>query len=195
MTSGSPTKGGVAALERLYFPCRVRLNGADVFLLWYEDERDSFARTTDGRLLVGSSLDDLTAEAADLGVELEESRTVYDLDQLRAWCRRPIAEGIECRTFLDAWNFFDDLAGLHTAPGTEYAQLSREAAAYYDKLFWGSNLPSVTPPGERFDPSWSAAELGAVVRVFEAGLASLGAELAGGNENGEHAASADSPHR
>src|SRR5437763_4943323 len=52
----------------------------------------------------------------------------------------------------DAWNFFDDLTGLHAAPGTEYAQLSRAAAACYDKLFWGNNLPSVTPPGERLFP-------------------------------------------
>src|SRR5207253_6329176 len=31
-------RGGLGAVERLYFPCRVRPDGADVFVLWYEDE-------------------------------------------------------------------------------------------------------------------------------------------------------------
>jgi hypothetical protein len=184
-------RGRVAALARLYFPCRVRLNGADAFLLWYEDERDGFARTPDGRLLVGASLDALATSAAGLGVEWGEAYTDYDFDRVRAWCRRPTSEGFECRAFLDAWNFFDDLAGLRTAPSSEYARVSEAATACYDKLFWGSNLPSVTPPGERFDPTWSAKELEAVRRVFEAGLAYLEAELAGENEDREPSAAAD----
>ena len=171
-------------MERLYFPCRVRLNGADIFLLWYEDERDGFVRTPGGGLVVEASLDSLAAEAAELGVELAEARTEYDFDRVRSWCRGPTAEGVDCQTFLDVWNFFDDLAGLHTAPGTEYARLSRAAAACYDKLFWGSNLPSVTPPGERFDPSWSPEELAAVGQVFEAGLGCLEADLSGRNPHG-----------
>jgi hypothetical protein len=167
-------------VERLYFPCRVRLNGADAFVVWYEDERDGFVRRPDGRLLVGKSAEALAVEAGDAGMVLEpEARTEYDFDRLRAWCRRPAHEGVECPAFLNAWNFFDDLGGLHTAPTSAYARLSRAAGGCYDKLFWGNNLPSVTPPGERFDPPWSATELAAMRGVFEAGLDVLESELLG----------------
>lgn len=173
-------------MERLYFPCRVRLNGAEVFVIWYEDERDGFVRLPDGKLLVAGSWDALGVKARKVSVPLEpEARTDYDFDGLRVWCRTLTAQGVECRLFLDAWNFFDDLADLHTAPDTQYARLSRTAAGCYDKLFWGNNLPSVTPPGERLDPSWSREELAAVGRVFEAGLGCLVAELAGSTQGTE----------
>jgi hypothetical protein len=160
-------EGGLAAVERLHFPCRVRLSGADVFVIWYEDERNGIVRVPDGRLLVAASRASLAVEASEVGVAPEpEDQTNYDFDQVRAWCRRPTAEGVECSAFLDVWNFFDDLAGLHTASDTESARLSRAAVGCYDKLFWGNNLPSVTPPGEQFVPSWSPEELAAIGRMF-----------------------------
>ncbi len=165
-------------MERLYFPCRARLNGADNFVVWYEDERDGFLRLPIGSLLVASSREALTTRAKATGVRIEpETRVDYDFDGIREWCRQPIAEGVQCPVFLDIWNFFDDLAALYTLPGTKYAQLSRAAAGCYDKLFWGNNLPSVTPPGERFDPHWSQEELAAIRQVFEAGLEFLEVEL------------------
>jgi hypothetical protein len=84
---------------------------------------------------------------------------------------------VDCPVFLNAWNFFDDLAGLHDTPDTPYARLSHEAARSYDKLFWGCNLPSVTPVGEHFDPSWRPEELAEIRAVMEAGQALLAAEL------------------
>ena len=165
-------------MERLYFACRVRLNGADVFVIWYQDERDGFIRRPEGRLLTAESREALAAKATELGLLLVPDDLVeYDLDRLRAWCRRPNAEAVDCPAFLNAWNFFDDLAGLHDKPNTTYARLSREAAGSYDKLFWGNNLPSVTPPGERFYPSWAADELEGVRRVMETGLGLMEAEL------------------
>jgi hypothetical protein len=152
-------------------------------LLWYQNERDGFVCLPDGRVLVGVSLDVLTAEAAGLAITLErEEPTEYDFDRIQAWSQRPSAEGIECPVFLDAWNFFDDLGNLYAAPDSEYARLSWAAAGCYDKLFWGSNLPSVTPPGEQFIPSWSQEELAAIAQVFQAGLARLAEELAGAKQ-------------
>jgi hypothetical protein len=169
-----------AAVQRVYFPCRVRLNGANAFVLWYEDDRDGFVRSPAGRLFVAESCEVLAARAAALGVSVEpEAGAEYDFDRIREWCRRPTVAGIDCPAFLAAWNFFDDLAGLHTAPSTEYALLSRSASECYDKLFWGTNLPSVTPPGERFHPAWSSEELAAIGRVFAVGVELLEAEFAG----------------
>jgi hypothetical protein len=103
----------------------------------------------------------------------------YDFDRIRAWCGAPDAAGVDCRAFLDAWNFLDDLTGLHAAADTPHTRLSRAAGGVYDKLFWGNNFAAVTPPGERFDPSWSPEELATMRGVFESGLSVLAAELAG----------------
>ena len=169
-----------ATVKRLYFPCRIRLNGAFVFVLWYQDDRDGFVYSTGCRLLVADSVEALTDQAAVQGMPVEpEAPAEYDFDRIREWCRRPMAEAVDCPTFLITWNFLDDLAGLHTAPDTAYSRLSQAAAGSYDKLFWGNNLPSVTPPGERFAPSWSSDELAAIRRVFEAGLGLLEAGLVG----------------
>jgi hypothetical protein len=55
--------------------------------------------------------------------------------------------------------------------------LSRAATACYDKLFRGSNLLAVAPPGERFEPHRRAAELAEIRLVLKAGLDRLETEL------------------
>jgi hypothetical protein len=173
-------EGGLQSVERLYFCCRVRLNGADTFVVWYEDERDGFVHSSDGRLAAAASRDALATVIAKMGISLVPDDCIaYDFDRLKEWCLWPTAEGVECSKFLNAWNFFDDLGGLYTDPASAFAQLSRESASCYDKLFWGNNLPSVTPPGERFEPSWLPEDLEAMRGIFEAGLLILGTGLAG----------------
>ncbi len=156
-----------------YYPCRLLLDGETKFVAWYTADLDWVLRDPRGRLLVADTVRELC-------VRLEVAEPVtYNFEQIRAWCAKPEAAGVDCREFLDAWNFLDDLTGLHAGADTSYTRLSRAAADQYDKLFWGNNLPAVTPLGMRFDPSWSPEELAAMRGVFEAGLRVLAAELAG----------------
>jgi hypothetical protein len=180
--------------ERCYYLCRVRFRGAEVFVLWYSDDCDGFVRDEAGRLLAASSPESLLDVAAFMGISSEDSEpTGYDFDHLRAWCAAPKASEIDCNTFLDAWNFFDDLARLHECRDTPWARLSRGARLHssdtpevrsrkgalppYDKLFWGCNLPAVTPPGERYEPKWSARDLAQIRRVMKSGLDLFESEL------------------
>jgi hypothetical protein len=164
--------------ERLHDLCRVRLNETVVFVVWYSGERDGFARNDAGRLRVACTPEALTSatEARD-ALLVSNELADYDFDQIRAWCAAPEAARIDCAAFLNVWNFLDDLAGLHDGPDTPYTRLSRGAAACYDKLFWGNNLPAITPPGERFEPVWRADELAEVRLVLEAGVGLLESEL------------------
>jgi hypothetical protein len=72
---------------------------------------------------------------------------------------------------------FDDLAGLFDSGETPYARLSRTGSDCYDKLFWGCNLPALTPSGERFDPVWQAGEVANFRQFLAAGLDLLASEL------------------
>lgn len=47
----------------------------------------------------------------------------------------------------------------------------------YDKLFWGLNLPSVTPAGGHYVPLWSRREIRKLHQVITAGLGRLDAQL------------------
>jgi hypothetical protein len=40
----------------------------------------------------------------------------------------------------------------------------------YDKLFWGNNLPLITPEGERYLPEWSADEVQSLAQILASGL-------------------------
>lgn len=159
-----------------YYPCRLRLDGDNRFVAWYSHNPDGFLRELNGRLVVAES-----PEA--LGVPLEVAEPVeYDFDHIRAWCAAPDPARVDCEKFLNTWNFIDDLTGLHSGVDSPHVQLSRLAAAEYDKLFWGTNNPAVTPPGERFEPLWSSEELSAIRGVFESALRVLKVELAGNDQ-------------
>ncbi len=164
--------------ERLYYLCRVRINETTVFVVWFTDERDSFARDESDHLLTAATPEALAAVAGAMGNPLmDEEPADYDFDRIRAWCAAPEASEIACSTFLNAWNFFDDLAGLHDGADTPYARLSRGAASCYDRLFRGCNLPAITPPGEWFEPEWRADELTDIRNVLNAGIRLLEEEL------------------
>ena len=161
-----------------HYACRVRLDGDAVFVVWSSAEQDGFLRDSGGRLVAARTPTALADAARTLGVTLVNAGPAdYDFDHIRAWCAAPTAEGVDCPAFLDAWNLFDDLAGLHAGADTPYTRLSRAAAGCYDRLFRGNNLPAVTPPGEHFDPAWCAEDLAAIRDVMLAGLELLTTEL------------------
>jgi len=164
--------------ERLHYLCRVRFDGIVIFVVWHSVERDGFVRDEAGRLRAACTPEALTGIAGARNVVPVNSEPIeYDFDRIRAWCAAPDVAGVDHAAFLDAWNFLNDLAGLHDGADTPYTRLSRGAAECCDKLFWGCNLPAVTPPGERFEPAWQADELIAIRRVLEAGLELFESEL------------------
>ena len=165
-----------------YYICRVLLNGHELFLAWSPGEPDSFPRDAEGGLLVTRSLKSLAAIAGASGLgHVSEEPTDYDFDRIRKWCVAPNSTGVECSTFLNAWNFFDDLAGLHGGADNAYTWQSRCAAPCYDKLFWGNNLPAVTPVGKEYIPAWLSDELESIREVLTAGIDLLEAELGSAN--------------
>ncbi|WP_337174528.1 hypothetical protein [Paludisphaera sp.] len=147
-------------------------------MLWFSDDRDGFVRDEAGRLLTAATAETLTAVARSRDITpVDCDPAGYDLDRIRAWCSAPEASAMNCPALLDAWNFFDDMAGMPDGADTPRGRRSRGATACYEKLFWGSNLPAVTPPGERFAPEWRADELIQLRSVLEAGLDLVESEL------------------
>jgi hypothetical protein len=164
---------------REYYPCQVLLHGTATFLIWYAAEQDGFAIDGKGRLVTAADLESLLVRAHAMNITFRETRPAqYNFDVILSWCARPAPAGVDCKAFLDVWNFLDDLAATDEEKHESWIRLSRAADNCYDKLFWGNNLPAVTPPGEHFVPTWRLDELATIRDVLRTGVERLEQELA-----------------
>jgi hypothetical protein len=166
-------------ITRRFYACSFRLGGVERFFLWYSMEEvdwdaDRVLLDERGRLATYGSLDDLVAYAAGESLDVSTDHWAsYDFDALAQWCSRPSKRGVDCETFLDAWNMFDDLLLSSGKPKLLFDGEAKFDEGVYDKLFWGNNLPSVTPEGRHYEPIWSKRELAIMVDAFEQGLSHL----------------------
>jgi hypothetical protein len=90
-------------------------------------------------------------------IQIREAEPVLsNLDVIEHWLRHASSTAIDCHAFLDAWNLFTDLSqSVHGNFDHQHKRTQR----VYEKLFWGNNLPSVTPPGKHYTPHWSDQEV------------------------------------
>jgi hypothetical protein len=161
----------------LYFLLWYRLHHQDGYLIWITANADisTVAAVTDrvlvdetGKLLIFLS----TAKAIEYSNlfdwKLEDDVPVlHNLDSVRMWLSHPSAS-VNCYDFLAAWNLFTDVS--QSINGQDFIVHDPFTDRIYDKLFWGNNLPSVTPNGAHYEPAWSAQEITQLQRVFKSGL-------------------------
>jgi hypothetical protein len=137
------------------------------FLAWEGREvgGDVFRKDiNDGCLLVCASISDLKEK---LGEECEPKfcEEVSEISFDEFWVsvknlRTGRASSIKTyKILLDGWNFIEDL--IRTV-GQESDLLRLRCPVLdklYEKLFWGNNLPAVTPEGASYSPIWMQEEI------------------------------------
>ncbi|MGI4789410.1 MAG: hypothetical protein ACRYFS_11245 [Janthinobacterium lividum] len=159
-----------------YYPYWYRLDSADAYLLWYTDvspdgvDPDGVVLDEAGFILTFRHVDDLRQEAARRGLPVEPrvDPEPLDLDAIALWLATARKTNVDCETFLNAWNLFSDLASTIQG-GPAHIDGQREGQIYH-KLFWGNNLPVVTPPGKHYDPLWSKSDVGKMRNVLGVGM-------------------------
>ncbi len=155
---------------RTYFPVAYRLDKQTKYLIWYDDDADGVL-TADGGVPVFRTLIHLRAFATEHALKLQKERpTHYDLDAVDRW--RKVRGGkksryLKCNLLLDAWNLFGDISA---STGRAFPGAASEANLLYQKLFYGLNLPSITPEGQHYTPAFSRAELQALRHICHQGL-------------------------
>jgi hypothetical protein len=158
-------------MPRTYYKLLYRLEGVDALLIWYSNDADGVATSDDHCVPSFETVADLLAYADARGlVVAEEEPVLHDLDAVAAWLANPQEETVACSDFLAAWNLFGDVARSCPQYSASFADRGKQRDAVYDKLFWGSNLPSVTPPGEQYTPEWSRDEVTSLRQLLQAGL-------------------------
>jgi hypothetical protein len=164
---------GMADADR--YLCVARLDGIERIFLWEGEDPGparvvvdqqgfvvSFASVSEAREATASERWNVSAEEV----------TVYDFDAIETWCRSD--SGIQnCSPLLNAWNLFVDLPHGENL----FRAADSRALSLYDKLLRGCNLPSMTPPGEHYEPTWTAVETAALKHLLLLGLADFRARF------------------
>jgi hypothetical protein len=140
--------------------------GRDLLFVWVTNGADRVLLDPAGHIQRFSKKEAAQQFLSSRGFQLaHEDVTVYDFARIRAWCAAPIAP-TDPNELLDTWNMLSDIVASAAHPNNLMALADRQADASYEKLFFACNLPSSTPPGERFIPTWSTQEIESLARLF-----------------------------
>ena len=155
-----------------FYAVRWILADGERYLLW----RDALVLGL-RKPVIARSMQELlrTADVNGLSINQKEAQ-VIDFKAVRAVLaslrpRRPLSER-SARVLLEAWNALDDLENL-VGECFVSRDISRieEIKSAYDKLFYGNNLPSVTPEGAAFHPLLSDQERVALRTLLRSAIA------------------------
>lgn len=141
---------------REYYAYWYRLNDKEAFLIWYSNEKDGFVVNEAGFIPTFESKDDLKnyADKIQIVVDLNDPNLI-ELDSVKNW----LNDGGKIKDynlFLDVWNLFEDISVSTHGNFDNDKEVTNDL---YDRIFWGCNIPAVTPEGESFTPTWTKKEL------------------------------------
>ncbi|MCE9636562.1 MAG: hypothetical protein K8T90_12730 [Planctomycetes bacterium] len=162
-------------MTRTHYPASYLLDGRVRWLLWFDggDGSDGVVVSAPGRVPSFASLGGLRAFAGRCTIALssETPQAPCDLDTAERWAAAPPTT-LDCNGLLGAWNLLWDVAGSVGDDGAEFVRRHDAAVAsdVYERMFWGCNLPSVTPLGEHFVPTWSDDEIATIAGVLREGV-------------------------
>jgi hypothetical protein len=138
------------------------------FLLWCDggNERDYYVlcKHESPQLLLARSKEEVIEYADRHGLQVSDQPThIVDFNVLNgvlAGLRpgKPFSENA-ARELLDIWNTLDDVSHSLNKCIMPVDLFSKEDVDnLYEKIFYGNNLPSVTPEGKKYSPLFDAKE-------------------------------------
>lgn len=167
-------------MGRTYYAVRYRLDNRDRYLIWFAEERTGQDGDCDGvvvdknmRVPTFASLSELQSYTNGLGISVEtEDPAFNNFDTIAKWLtiKRLKWNGpteFPCNDFLDAWHLFADIS--RSIGGTFDSDKERNLQIYR-RIFWGSNIPALTPEGEHWVPFWPNRQKRLIRQVMSQGL-------------------------
>ena len=155
-------------MTQTYYRLWYRLDYTDGYLIWFSNDDDGVVTQPDGVVPSFPDQETLQAYARFHQIELAAMEPLlHDLDGLARWLGRPLSAAVDCDILLTAWNLFGDLA---TSVKATFDHEHTRSQRIYEKLFWGNNLPAVTPAGQHYTPTWSDDELLLMREILHDGL-------------------------
>jgi hypothetical protein len=162
------------------YPHWIQFHGQRLGLVWQTDDEAGDEGDTDGvlvhrgRIVCARTQEDLSELARQHNLTLEAgSEEPQNLDGIEALLQLPASDDT-CAQLLNAWNLLGDIARSVNASLDDRGP---EADKCYDKLFYGNNLPSITPPGEHYSPYFDDHEQRVIGEILDRGRVILTSRL------------------
>jgi hypothetical protein len=144
-------------VSETWYPLALKVGGRTLFLLWVSDDwAVNRVLARDGRVVSFSDEESARqyALAENLTLAPKEELRLHDLDSAVSWLE--VDTEPDCRILLAIWNLAGDVARSVNEPFEDRGEVLDDV---YNKLFFGNNLPSMTPPGKQYHPEWTEGEL------------------------------------
>ena len=156
-------------MNREYYIYWYRLDGNDGYLIWFSTaDKDGFISNEDGFVPCFESKDDLKEYADKLQIAVDtDNPNLLNLDTVKNWLNDAESKIEDYNPFLNAWNLFEDIS---ISTDGNFDKDKKVTNGLYERIFWGCNIPVVTPEGESFTPTWTTNELKIIRKTLSAGF-------------------------
>lgn len=145
----------------------IRFKERSLFLVWFEDDSGNDCVYTLNNKVQTFKTESKARECAE-ALKLNCAGTfLYDAEKLISLIAAH-EKPADCEFLLDFWNLFGDVA---YSVGRKFEPVrTKRSDRVYNKLFFGSNLPAMTPPGEKYVPLWTKKERKLLRELMRSGL-------------------------
>lgn len=161
--------------NRLHYVVCLRTSRQDWYLLWKDggSKPDGYVTLPrSSKFLLASTGAGLVKLAAERGIAVS-SQIAHMVDMVRMHRAltmlrpgRSLSERM-AKFFLESWNALEDMGrSIGASPMPADPTITDDAQQVYDKLFYGNNLPSVTPAGRSYQVTLTSRELNALRKAM-----------------------------
>ncbi len=155
-------------MKREYYIYWYRLNRKDAYLIFYYDEIDGFVIDENGFVINFDEVSDVIDYSKRNHIKVDvENPNLLDLDIVQNWMNNSDNKIENYNPFLEAWNLFEDIS---ISINENFDKEKEVTNNLYNRIFWGCNIPTVTPEGESFTPTWTKKELKIIRKTLNFGF-------------------------
>ena len=136
-------------MPRQYYLYSCQLDKRKFYFIWFSDETDGVFIESDGKIPIFEDLRQILKYAQLQNIFIKKGNASFlDLDKVEYSIKQDVFE-VNCVDFLNAWNLLKDVSYSIKSNFDFNRKITNKI---YEKLFWGNNLPAVTPERESYEP-------------------------------------------
>ncbi len=147
-----------------YYICKFILDKMIYYCLWHSDTDDFFKINED--IVYCNSVEDIKKIIKNENLIVGEEIAEYDCEKIEKFSKNNILSPNEILNF---WNILMDLSKSLKVNFIGNDR-TKKIDKIYAKLFYGCNLPAITPENEEYIPVWTKKEIRKIKEIIENGL-------------------------
>jgi len=145
-----------------YYIVEFKTSEKSRFCIWYTNDVDGFVAEAQ-KVICFNSLQELKAFCCQAGYVLSKDITVYNVDCITDWIKTK-NKVVDCSKLLDFWNITSDFA--RSTNQAFYGDTDGLVLDVYNKLFFGTNPPTLKGVAENYTPDWDEEDLNVLKKVM-----------------------------